>query len=847
MRNRIIPALIAGLLLAACGDDTSTGGNGGESQGGSDTGGNDTGGTNVGAGSEGGQGGDGGAPVEDVCGDGAIQGTEACDDGDVAAGDGCNGSCAVEEGFLCNGEPSTCATVCGDSVVAGTEGCDDGNTDEDDGCSSTCAIEAGWECDTAEPSVCTAECGDGVIAAGAEACDDANVDADDGCDATCAVEAGWSCDMEPSVCTTGCGDGVIAGMEACDDGNMVDEDGCSAACVVDAGYDCTGEPSDCTLAGFDCTAPIVATDGFVFTATGIEQYGDDYDFGNDEMLQTGCFDVESTTPNTSPELVFSIDLAAGQRLNVRNFGTLDVVWQVVDTCAVEACLGNYDGNPGSSEQTTGLSFVAPAAGTYFIMLESYYGPSSTNFLPNGTMDIRFEVASCGDGIAEFGEGCDDSNTTAADGCSDTCTVEAGYECTGSPSVCTATCGNGTLDTGETCDDANTTAADGCSATCTTEAGYTCGGTPSVCTPIPAASCADPIVVTSNAFQYTGTAIGVFGNDENHNPGTGCVDPLSSGGSEIVFRVDAVAGETIRVRELNASFDAVMHILTQPSCAGGSACSDSIDGGSTTEIAGIDYVAPADGPVFIVVESYGSGDNTDPFDIRIDTNLCGNGAIEGAELCDDGDTTASDGCSATCTVESLYACTGQPSVCVSTCGNGALDTGEACDDGNTAAADGCSASCVVEASFVCSGVPSTCVDTPPNATCADPIVVTGAGLRLTGNDLPSFVDNESYNAGATCIDASTTPPNGYDMVFRVDMVAGQTVTAREMNDSLDLLIHILDPGMCGAGTACEESIDFGESTGASYTAAAAESVYIVVESYGNPSATTAFDVRIELTP
>jgi len=43
-----------------------------------------------------------------LCGNGLINGGETCDDGNVAEGDGCSGSCAVEPGFVCTGEPSVC-------------------------------------------------------------------------------------------------------------------------------------------------------------------------------------------------------------------------------------------------------------------------------------------------------------------------------------------------------------------------------------------------------------------------------------------------------------------------------------------------------------------------------------------------------------------------------------------------------------------------------------------------------------------------------------------------------------------------------------------------------------------
>jgi cysteine-rich repeat protein len=42
-----------------------------------------------------------------------------------------------------------------------------------------------------------------------------------------------------------------------------------------------------------------------------------------------------------------------------------------------------------------------------------------------------------------------------------------------------------------------------------------------------------------------------------------------------------------------------------------------------------------------------------------------------------------------------------------CGNGAIETGETCDDSNTASGDGCSSSCQIESGWTCSGTPSVC--------------------------------------------------------------------------------------------------------------------------------------------
>jgi cysteine-rich repeat protein len=61
-------------------------------------------------------------------------------------------------------------------------------------------------------------------------------------------------------------------------------------------------------------------------------------------------------------------------------------------------------------------------------------------------------AVCGDGIVRAGtEECDDGNTTSGDGCSATCELES--------------CGNGTVETGEECDDGNDVNTDACTNAC----------------------------------------------------------------------------------------------------------------------------------------------------------------------------------------------------------------------------------------------------------------------------------------------------------------------------------------------------------------------------------------------
>jgi fibro-slime domain-containing protein len=113
------------------------------------------------------------------------------------------------------------------------------------------------------------------------------------------------------------------------------------------------------------------------------------------------------------------------------------------------------------------------------------------------------IAVCGDGIVAFPELCDDGNAVAGDGCSPTCKYEAGWKCTGSPSVCSHTvCGDGVIEGAETCEDGNAMPFDGCSSLCQNEPKCAVG---SGCT----SSCGDGVVVNEEC------------DDGNNIDGDGC--------------------------------------------------------------------------------------------------------------------------------------------------------------------------------------------------------------------------------------------------------------------------------------------------------------------------------------
>ncbi|MEM9187763.1 MAG: DUF4215 domain-containing protein [Myxococcota bacterium] len=350
-----------------------------------------------------------------TCGDGRLEPGEECDDRNDSSNDGCSATCQIEPQYLCTGSPSTCVLLCGnggvDEVVG--EGCDDGNREDGDGCSATCQPELAYEC-TGTPSRCTFTCGNGSRNRNAgERCDDGNTASGDGCSSRCQIEPGFACDVSGN-CTIACGNGRVdryminAAQETCDDGNDRSGDGCSSSCQIEVGRSCTGEPSVCTTT---CGNGTIDRDVEVGRSVG-EPQRENCDDGN-------TIDGDGCSTSCRRERAYE--------------------------CS---------GEPSACRST------------------------------------------CGDGNVDGSarEECDDGNLVANDGCSAQCEVEVGYVCSFTPtsrpaSSCEVACGNGIVEGAdpagvvEACDDGNTLNGDGCSATCRIERGFECtGARPSVCRP-----------------------------------------------------------------------------------------------------------------------------------------------------------------------------------------------------------------------------------------------------------------------------------------------------------------------------------------------------------------------------
>jgi len=331
-------------------------------------------------------------------------------------------------GLDCDANPAACLPpgVCGDGKPGLGESCDDGNKKDGDGCSATCQIEAPyWACAFGSACIDVRDC-DALIEAGLG----------DGGDAGCVAPP------KPAVC----GDGFIDPGEACDDGNITPGDGCALDCkAIEANF-------ACPTPGVKCVSTMVCGDGFV---TGTEQCDDKNTTPGD-----GC----SATCGIEPGWVCPVP---GVSCNAA-------------ACGDGKIAGSEECDDGNTANNDGCSSTCKLQTTTVTVNPTTTTPGSTKIenwqcLVPGAACTK---TTCGNGVREGTEQCDDGNTKALDGCSADCQ----WEPTCPNGKCASRCGDGLLFdfdgngdgvVDEECDDGNTRNGDGCSSTCKKELGYDC--------------------------------------------------------------------------------------------------------------------------------------------------------------------------------------------------------------------------------------------------------------------------------------------------------------------------------------------------------------------------------------
>jgi cysteine-rich repeat protein len=188
-----------------------------------------------------------------------------------------------------------------------------------------------------------------------------------------------------------------------------------------------------------------------------------------------------------------------------------------------------------------------------------------------------------------------------------------------------TCGDGFTDGAETCDDGNTQGGDGCSATCQLE---------------PTEAEPNDTAAQANAFQSPW-----FGRISSASDVDVVAVPVTTVPAGLRAAVRDFDGHACEEGGLEALLEIIgpdgVTVITSRDTGGAQACPADT---APITTAGTYYVrVRAAGAAFTPVFSY-------RLDVEVEPAVCGDGALQPTEQCDDGNTKSGDGCSASCQLE-----------------------------------------------------------------------------------------------------------------------------------------------------------------------------------------------------
>lgn len=601
-------------------------------------------------------------------------------------------------------------------------------------------------------------------------------------DLPCSNLRTYLCEV-PSVC----GNGIVDGAEGCDDGNTTPGDGCDASCRIEPCWACGGEPSVCELeiethtvhdhptnvVGLH-TAIAIGVDGFPLISY--------HDASNGDLMVVHCTDTACATADT-PVL---LDSGSG--------GDVGEETDIAFDASGRALISYYD----ATNQDLKVAYCVDSACT-----------SATHLTLDGGSDLtgRFSLLAFGsDGFAliSYYLGLPDENLRLIHCQNADCSASA------APVILDGANGAGIFTS--IAIDPN----DGLA-----RIAYRAGNAIDDirflrCTDTACSTWASPVTADPSNSQYVSMTIGgdqlplVIGYDLDalHLEAIHCANSACS--SSTNFAVDS-AGDVGKYNSITTGanglgvmsyYDDGLDNLKLAWCLNAD-CSQKIvravdepgDVGRYTSIA-----VDGDGHPVVSYHDVTNGS----LKVAHCGSRCGDGNKTPDEECDDGDLANGDGCSASCTVETCWDCSGDPSVCTpETSGNSCPGDGvfcngtESCNGAGACVGGGDPCSSGSECNTVCNEGTDDCFD-------PDGIACTGDGNPCTEDecDGAGACGHEAGNPGAICRPAidvcdATELCDGANTGCPADGFVGSGTPCGDPSDTV-----CTDPDTCDGAGGCQ---------------------------------------------
>lgn len=289
----------------------------------------------------------------------------------------------------------------------------------------------------------------------------------------------------------------------------------------------------------------------------------------------------------------------------------------------------------------------------------------------------------------------------------------------------------------------------------------------VCAPVANNSCdAGAIDLVANG-PFTGR---IEEYTRDYNPGTSCAGRATTG-SEALFRVTPAAGEVARVT-VNAAFDAQLWVVTDCSDLTGS-CVAASDNTTPTRV--VEFAGDGVTTFYVAVDSLFNGTGTFTVSAQLLQPQCTPNALMGCAT-----STSLRYCSAL-GLETLY-------TCATTCSLGRCDQ-------------------------------------PSGQICADAIVLGDGDSRSGTMNFPNTID-PGLGVSGLCDFPAGSQPNGSDIIFAVDLQAGDWLFADYTMNSSFALAYVLED--CHSTDSCVAQSARGMAGTVVYEATEPKRVFVVLD-------------------